>query len=60
LKRGIIGAFHHVSEKHLPRYLHEFEFRWNRRKLTDSERFEETFAGANGRRLMYQTPSKNI
>ena len=56
LKRGIIGAFHHVSEKHLPRYLHEFEFRWNRRKLTDGERFEETFAGANGRRLMYRTP----
>lgn len=24
LKRGIVGAFHHVSAKHLPRYLSEF------------------------------------
>ena len=31
LKRGIIGAFHHVSEKHLPRYLQEFDFRWKPR-----------------------------
>lgn len=27
LKRGIIGAFHHVSDKHLPRYLAEFDRR---------------------------------
>jgi hypothetical protein len=27
LKRGVIGAFHRVSEHHLPRYLREFEFR---------------------------------
>jgi hypothetical protein len=31
LKRGIIGNFHWVSVKHLPRYLGEFEFRFNRR-----------------------------
>ena len=34
LKRGIFGAFHHVSKKHMQRYLDEFDFRWNRRKLT--------------------------
>ncbi len=32
LKRGIVGTFHHVSEKHLDRYVNEFGFRWNHRK----------------------------
>jgi transposase-like protein len=30
-KRGVVGAFHHVSEKHLHRYLDEFSFRANNR-----------------------------
>ncbi len=29
LKRGIIGAFHHISDKHLPRYLAEFDSRYS-------------------------------
>lgn len=29
--RGVVGAFHHVSEKHLNRYFDEFEFRYNNR-----------------------------
>lgn len=31
LKRGIYGTHISVSEKHLPKYLSEFEFRWNMR-----------------------------
>jgi transposase-like protein len=31
-KRGIIGSFHKVSAKHLPRYLAEFSYRFNRRE----------------------------
>ena len=31
-KRGVTGSFHHVSHKHLDRYLDEFEFRYNNRK----------------------------
>jgi transposase-like protein len=31
-KRAIVGSFHQVSEKHLDRYLDEFEFRYNNRK----------------------------
>jgi hypothetical protein len=31
LKRGINGTHIHVSAKHLPKYLGEFEFRHNRR-----------------------------
>ncbi len=30
-KRSIIGAFHHVSEKHLDRYLEELEWRFGNR-----------------------------
>jgi transposase-like protein len=32
LKRGIIGSWHKISTKHLPAYLAEMEFRFNRRK----------------------------
>jgi ISXO2-like transposase domain len=32
LKRGIIGSFHQVSVKHLPRYLNEFSYRCNNRQ----------------------------
>jgi hypothetical protein len=41
LKRGIIGTYHHVSEAHLQRYCHEFDFRYNHRTalgVTDAER----------------------
>ena len=54
LKRGILGSFHHVSEKHLPRYLAEFDFRWNRRHVSDGERMAKAIAGAHGKRLMYR------
>jgi transposase-like protein len=55
-KRGIIGAFHHISRKHIQRYLEEFDFRWNRRKTTDSERMLEAVAGTEGKRLFYRAP----
>jgi transposase-like protein len=35
LKRGIIGSWHRISPKHLPAYLQEMEFRFNRRKRSD-------------------------
>jgi transposase-like protein/predicted RNA-binding Zn-ribbon protein involved in translation (DUF1610 family) len=33
LKRGIAGTYIHVSPKHLPKYLGEFEYRWNMRQV---------------------------
>lgn len=33
LKRGINGTHIHVSGKHLPKYLGEFEYRWNMRAV---------------------------
>jgi len=56
LKRGIVGAFHHVSPEHLPRYCDEFCFRWNHRKVTDGERMVAGMQGAEGKRLTYRLP----
>jgi transposase-like protein len=53
LKRGVNGIYHHVSETHLPRYLAEFDFRYNSRELTDGERTIRALAGADGKRLTY-------
>ena len=55
LKRGIIGAFHHVSDKHLPRYLAEFDRRWNTRKERDGMRTIAVIETAIGKRLTYKT-----
>ncbi|MGA7579649.1 MAG: IS1595 family transposase [Desulfobaccales bacterium] len=54
LKRGIHGAFHHVSKIHLHRYCDEFSFRWNYRKTDDGERTEAAIRGSEGKRLMYK------
>ncbi len=35
LKGGIIGSWHKISTKHLPAYLAEMEFRFNRRNRSD-------------------------
>jgi transposase-like protein len=56
LKRGIHGSFHQVSKKHLHRYCHEFSFRWNGRRLSDSERRDRAVVGAEGKRLYYKSP----
>ena len=57
LKRGVIGTFHHVSAQHLPMYAHEFEFRYNRRKVKDAERFASLLGQVEGRLDWYLKPS---
>jgi len=56
LKRGIDGTYHHISEAHLPRYLAEFDFRYNNRigvGIDDAERTRRALAGVVGKRLTY-------
>jgi ISXO2-like transposase domain len=38
MKRAVYGAHHSISEAHLPRYLAEWDFKWNTRKMKDGER----------------------
>lgn len=56
LKRGIVGVYHHVSAAHLKRYVGEFDFRYNTRKITDMERAALAAEGIKGKRLTYRRP----
>ena len=58
LKRGINGIYHHVSQEHLHRYLAEFDFRYNHRKIEDEERTIKAIAGFEGKRLTYRDSLK--
>jgi transposase-like protein len=58
-KRGMSGIYQHCSEKHLHRYLAEFDFRYNHRiKLghNDISRTESAIRGSEGKRLLYGQP----
>lgn len=54
LKRSLDGTHHHVSRKHLARYLGEFDFRYSTRGMSDTERFNETVRRMDGIRLTYR------
>jgi transposase-like protein len=57
-KRGMTGVYQHCDEKHLHRYLAEFDFRHsNRAKLgvDDSARAAIALEGVKGKRLTYRT-----
>jgi transposase-like protein len=56
-KRGMKGVYQHCQEKHLHRYLVEFDFRHNTRSrlgIEDKERADLALAGAEGKRLTYR------
>jgi hypothetical protein len=59
-KRGMKGVSRHCSEKHLHRYLAEFDFRYNNRArlgVNDSGRTENALRGIVGKRLTYRDSS---
>jgi transposase-like protein len=56
-KRGMSGVYQHCSEKHLHRYLAEFDFRYNNRVAlgtNDLMRAELLAAAIKGKRLTYR------
>jgi len=58
-KRGMKGVYQHCSEKHLHRYLAEFDFRYNNRiaqGVGDKARFETVLDGVTGKRQTYHRP----
>jgi len=57
LKRGVHGAWHNVSREHLSKYVNEFQFRWNTRKLTDGARMAAALPMIEGKRLLYRQPA---
>jgi hypothetical protein len=57
-KRGLVGVYQHMDNKHLDRYLSEFDFRMNTRAklgIDDTQRTGMAVAGARGKRLQYKT-----
>lgn len=54
MKRAVYGAHHSVSEAHLKRYLVEWDFKWNTRKISDGERAALAMKGIEGKRLTYR------
>lgn len=61
-KRGMKGVYQHCDEKHLHRYLSEFDFRYNNRVglgYNDEDRSKALLMGVVGKRLTYQTVGKD-
>jgi transposase-like protein len=56
LKRGVMGSFHSISKQHLDRYCDEFSFRWDYRRINDSDRTAIAIRQAEGKRLSYRWP----
>ena len=56
-KRGLVGIYQHIDQRHLDRYLAEFDFRQNTRArlgFNDTDRVEIALQGAVGKRLTYE------
>ncbi|MBN9086013.1 MAG: IS1595 family transposase [Reyranella sp.] len=56
-KRGMKGVYQHCDERHLQRYLNEFDFRYSNRAAlgtSDKERATKALKGIEGKRLTYR------
>lgn len=54
LKRSLDGTHHHVSPKHLQRYLNEFDFRYSSHDMTDAQRMQRLMSRTMGKRITYK------
>jgi transposase-like protein len=56
VKRGVFGIYHHWGRGYLQQYLNEFDFRYNHRKVNDSERTMLMLKATEGKRLTLREP----
>lgn len=56
-KRGMKGIYQHCGEKHLHRYLAEYDFRYSQRKVDDLTRMVAALENSSGKRLYYKQPT---
>lgn len=57
----MVGIYQHCAEKHLHRYLAEYDFRYNHRVrlgFDDDARALMAIRGAEGKRLFYRQPDR--
>ncbi len=62
-KRGMKGIYQHCSEKHLHRYVAEFDFRYSNRVrlgVNDVTRTDAALKGIVGKRLTYRTTNQEV
>lgn len=62
LKRGLTGTFHHVSVKHLDRYVNEFTFRLNEGNcaVDTTDRMAALFGAMPGKRITYKELTEKV
>jgi ISXO2-like transposase domain len=59
MKRAVYGSHHSISEVHLDRYMAEWDFKWNTRKMKDGERAALIAHGIAGKRLTYRPTNES-
>lgn len=60
LKRGLVGTYHHIGKGNVSRYVDEFAFRYNARKVNDGQRVQLLVDGVQGKRLTYRQPAATV
>jgi transposase-like protein len=58
VKRGVYGVYHHWGRGYMQQYLNEFDFRYNHRKMTDSERTLKMLKATEWKRLTLREPRR--
>lgn len=56
LRRQLDGTHHHTSQKHLPKYLEEYDYKYNTRESSDVERTEAAIENIEGKSLKLHKP----
>jgi ISXO2-like transposase domain len=56
VKRGVYGTYHHWGRGYMQQYLNEFDFKYNNRKVNDSDRTLLALKATEGKRLTLRQP----